>query len=67
MTLLHLLSRISERARPLLDETSNLLFVTRIEDAHVGARYLPRRYEEVEVRERLRFVKEVFKPIVEGL
>ncbi|MEM4038462.1 MAG: HEPN domain-containing protein [Nitrososphaerota archaeon] len=36
-----------------------------MEDAYIGARYLPRTYEEIEVREMLRFVKEVFRRVVE--
>jgi len=43
------------------------MFLTRIEDAYIGARYLPRRYEEVEVRRLLKFVREVFKPAVERI
>ena len=43
----------------------NIVYLTKVEDAYIGARYLPRRYEELEVKSVLKFVKEVFKPLVE--
>ena len=61
------LSSISPALRPLLDNVDNILYLTKIEDAYIGARYLPRRYEESEVRAMLRFAKEVFKDLVEGV
>jgi hypothetical protein len=39
--------------------------LTKIEDAYISSRYLPRRYDEREVKVVLRFVKEVFNPVVE--
>ncbi|MBO3833409.1 MAG: HEPN domain-containing protein [Candidatus Brockarchaeota archaeon] len=50
-----------------MEKEDSILLLTKLEDAYVGARYLPRRYEEVEVKALLRFVKEVFKPIVDGV
>jgi HEPN domain-containing protein len=41
------------------------VYLTKIEDAYIGARYLPRRYEKNEVKTMLDFVKEVFKKVVE--
>ena len=49
----------------LLEDEKNLLYLTRIEDFYISARYLPRRFERAEVKNTLRFVKEVFKPIVD--
>ena len=34
------------------------MFLTKIEDAHIVARYLPRRYERKEVEELVRYLKE---------
>jgi HEPN domain-containing protein len=42
-----------------------MLLLTKLEDAYIGARYLPRKYREPEVEAMLRFVEEVFKPVVE--
>jgi predicted nucleotidyltransferase len=39
------------------------VYLTKIEDAYIGARYLPRRYEKNEVKTMLDFVKEVFKKL----
>ena len=60
------LSKLSKEAKALLDR-KNILFLTKIEDAYIGARYLPRRYLREEVEEMIRFVKEVFKPVVERI
>ena len=65
--LIRLLSTVSPSLGTLLEGENNILYLTRIEDAYIGARYLPRRYEESEVRGMLRFVKEVFKGAVEGV
>jgi HEPN domain-containing protein len=48
----------------LLEGESNLLYVTKLEDAYIVSRYLPRRYSAEEVRALYRFVKEVFYPFV---
>ena len=45
---------------------SELMFLTRIEDAYIVARYLPRRYERKEVEELLKFA-ERFKEVVENI
>ncbi|MBO3842839.1 MAG: HEPN domain-containing protein [Candidatus Brockarchaeota archaeon] len=65
--LLRELSKISPNVSQLLEKEDSILLLTKLEDAYIGARYLPRRYEEVEVKALLRFVKEVFKPIVDGV
>ncbi len=67
MRLLRELSAISPALRPLLEDADNVLYLTKIEDAYIGSRYLPRRYEESEVRGMLRFAKEVFRGLVGGI
>jgi len=59
--LLRELSKIAEELKGLLNNREAMIYLTKIEDAYIGARYLPRRYEEIEVKEMLRFTKEVFK------
>jgi len=61
------LSQISPELKPLLDNEENILYLTKIDDFYIGARYLPRRVERVEVKGTLKFVKEVFKPLVDGI
>lgn len=39
------------------------MYLTKIEDAYIGAKYLPRRYEKNEVKTMLDFVKEAFKKL----
>jgi len=63
--LLRELSKIAKNVDELLKSRESVIFLTKIEDAYIGARYLPRRYEEVEVKEMLRYVKEVFKPALD--
>ena len=59
--LLRELSKIAEELKGLLNNREAMIYLTKIEDAYIGARHLPRRYEEIEVKEMLRFTKEVFK------
>ncbi|MEO3992967.1 MAG: HEPN domain-containing protein [Desulfurococcaceae archaeon TW002] len=49
----------------LLTKEEYVILLTKLEDTYISARYFPRRYEDVEARILLRFVKKVFKPIVE--
>ncbi len=65
--LLKLLSKISQEVNMLLENEENFIILTKIEDAYIGSRYLPRRYDEKEVRVVLRFIKEVFNPVVERI
>ena len=62
--LLRELSRITPGLQEFLKNAENMLYLTKVEDAYIGARYLPRRYEESEVKSMLKFVKEVFKAFV---
>ena len=45
---------------------SEIMFLTRIEDAYIVARYLPRRYERKEVEELLKFA-ERFREVIENI
>jgi len=58
------LAKLEPQLKPLLDREYNILLLTKLEDAYIGARYHPRRYAGSEVAAMLRFVEEVFKPIV---
>ncbi len=56
------------RADPRAEELGrDVVMLTKVEDAYIGARYLPRSYEKEEVEAMLRYVKERFKPLVDGL
>jgi len=65
--LVRLLAKVEPRLSSLLESDESFIMLTKLEDAYVGSRYLPRRYEEREVRLAARFVKEVFRPAVEGV
>jgi uncharacterized protein (UPF0305 family) len=45
----------------------DIIMLTKIEDAYIGSRYLPRRYEKEEVEAMLKYVKERCKPIIDEL
>ena len=64
--LLRLLSNISSGLY-ILFEGRNIVMLTKIEDAYIGARYLARRYEKGEVEEMLKFVLEVFRNVIERI
>jgi HEPN domain-containing protein len=67
MSLLHLLSSILKEIKNFLGNSNNILYLTKIEDAYIGARYLPRLYEESEVKDMLRFAVEEFRKVVEKI
>jgi len=60
------LSRLesSKKLESFID--SEIMFLTRVEDAYIVARYLPRRYERREVEELLRFA-ERFREVIENI
>lgn len=58
---------INKNILKLVEDVKNLHYVARIEEAYIASRYLPVTYEKNEVEDLLRFVVEVFKPIVEAL
>ena len=45
----------------------DIIMLTKIEDAYIGSRYLPRRYEKEEVEAMLKYVKEKFRPTIDEL
>jgi len=59
------LGRYNEKILKLVEDEGSLLYVTKLEDAYIASRYLPREYEEREVRDTYKFVVEVFKRAVE--
>jgi len=61
------LSLYDRKIEILLEDENNLLYLTKLEDAYIVSRYLPRRYDEREVTDTYRFVREVFKPIVDKI
>ncbi len=61
------LSTYNKDVLRLLDDVRNLHYIARLEEAYISSRYLPIIYEESEVRDLLRFVKEVFRPLIEGV
>jgi HEPN domain-containing protein len=65
--LINELSKIEPRVKILLEKDEYLIMITKLEDAYIGARYLPRRYSEREAHILYKFVTEVFRKIVEGL
>lgn len=67
MSLLRSLSTLTNSLKELLSDNKSIIMLTKIEDAYIGSRYLPRKYEKGEVEEMLKFVKEVFKPAIERI
>ncbi len=51
----------------LLEDEVSLLYITKLEDAYIASRYLPRRYDEREVKLTYKFIIEVFKNVVEKI
>jgi HEPN domain-containing protein len=64
LRLIRELARIEGSAAALLED---IVVLTKIEDAYIGSRYLPRRYERAEVEAMLKFIKEKFRPIIDGI
>jgi len=58
------LAKAAEGAKRLLED---IIMLTKIEDAYIGSRYLPRRYEKEEVEAMLKYVKEKFRPTIDEL
>ncbi len=59
------LGEINPRVLSLINDVKNLHYIARIEEAYITSRYVPYTYEEHEVRDIFRFVKEVFRLLVE--
>lgn len=65
--LIEYLSTLEPDVKILIEREENLIMLTKLEDAYIGARYLPRRYSELEAKALHRFVIEVFRRVVEGI
>lgn len=61
------LGEVDPRVLALVSDVRNLHYVARLEEAYIAARYLPVEYEVPEVEDVMRFVLEVFKPLVEAV
>ncbi len=61
------LGELDPRIMILVQDTRNLHYIARLEEAYIASRYLPVEYEVFEVRDIYRFVLEVFKPLVETI
>lgn len=61
------LSKLASTLNILIDKEEYLLMLTKIEDAYIGSRYLPRRYSRIEVEAMMKFIAEVVKPLVEKI
>jgi len=59
------LGKKSKELLVLVEDEKSLLYITKLEDAYIASRYLPRIYEEREVRDTYRFIIKVFKDAVE--
>jgi len=65
-----LLAKIAEfdqSVNVLLTKETNLLYITKLEDAYIVSRYVPRSYTREEVVALRKFVGDVFKPIVDNI
>lgn len=67
-SLLRLMRDLSKASGGSLDEfiENELILITKLEDAYIGARYLPRRYEKKEVEELLSFAERL-KEVIESV
>ena len=61
------ISEFDKDALKLIEDMRNLHYIARLEEAYISSRYLPYTYEENEVRDIGRFVKEVFRPVIEEI
>lgn len=66
-TLIRILGENNPGLLTMVEDSSKLHYVARLEEAYIVSRYMPYRFEEKEVRDVYRFVVEVFKPFVEKL
>lgn len=65
ISLIRELLKIIPQVNVLLEEDEIIL--TKIEDAYIGSRYLPRRYSRREVEDMLKFVKNKFRRVIEDV
>jgi len=58
------LAKVAEGAKRLLED---IVMLTKLEDAYIGSRCLPRRYVKEEVEAVLKYIKEKFRPVIDEL
>ena len=51
----------------LVNDVKKLHYIARLEEAYIASRYLPITYEENEAKDLLKFVLEVFNPLVQTI
>lgn len=61
------LGELNPRILELIKNVHNLHYIARLEEAYIAARYLPIIYEEHEVKDIMKFILEVFKPLVNSI
>ncbi|MGC8674787.1 HEPN domain-containing protein [Fervidicoccus sp.] len=61
------LTKINTKLRSFIEDEDKLHYIARLEEAYVASRYFPYTYEEKETISLFKFVKEVFKPIIDEL
>lgn len=61
------LGEADRRVLVLVDDVRNLHYIARLEEAYIASRYHPISYEDAEARDLMKFVKEVFKRVIEGV
>jgi len=55
------------RILELVNDVKKLHYIARLEEAYIASRYLPITYEESEAKDLLKFVLEVFNPLVQTI
>lgn len=65
-SILRLIRELSKITREVEFLLNDIVMLTKIEDAYIGSRCLPRRYERAEVEAILRFAEERFRSVVEN-
>ena len=65
--LIRLLIKHKKELNDLINSESNILKLSRLEDAYISSRYFPVRASEEDVIPLIRFVEDVFDEYLEGL
>jgi len=61
------LGEFDSRILTLVNDVKNIHYIARLEEAYITSRYLPIEYTSEEVNDIVKFVMEVFKPLVESI
>lgn len=61
------LGEVDPKVLVLVNDVKNLHYIARLEEAYIASRYLPIEYEILEIKDIMRFVLEVFRPLVEAV